>query len=302
MNDIERQAWLEARRAGIGGSDCAAALGLSPWKTPYQLWQEKRGLAVDQPDNWAMRWGRTMEAELRQHYSDVTGRAVLVPTDMLRHPRHEWMVANVDGGTEDKRIVEIKTSRSADGWGEPGTDQIPQHYLLQVQHYLCVTAYPVADVVLGIYGREPAIYEVPADAELQQMIVDGEAEFWRAVTEGDPPEPTSYADVVARWGRRSVANAVIADTDLRARVMLLGQIRKSIADAQSIEEEHKAAVMKALGEFDTLIDESGNVLCTWKASKPALRFDARAFQAAHADLYQQFLKTGESSRRFLLKG
>ncbi len=34
--------YLEERRKGIGGSDIAAILGLSPWKTAYQVYQEKR--------------------------------------------------------------------------------------------------------------------------------------------------------------------------------------------------------------------------------------------------------------------
>ena len=36
----EREAMLEERKHGIGGSDIASVLGLSPWKTPLQLWEE----------------------------------------------------------------------------------------------------------------------------------------------------------------------------------------------------------------------------------------------------------------------
>lgn len=35
--------WLKLRKAGIGGSDAAAILGMTPWKSPYQLWLEKTG-------------------------------------------------------------------------------------------------------------------------------------------------------------------------------------------------------------------------------------------------------------------
>jgi predicted phage-related endonuclease len=34
---------LEARKAGIGGSDVASIVGISPWKTKHQLYLEKRG-------------------------------------------------------------------------------------------------------------------------------------------------------------------------------------------------------------------------------------------------------------------
>lgn len=58
--------------------------------------------------------------------------------------------------------------------------------------------------------------------------------------------------------------------------------------------------MKALGDRDTLM-LNGIPLATWKAAKAAVRFDAKAFMAAHPELYGQFLKDGEPSRRFLIK-
>ena len=41
----ERAEWLKARRGGIGGSDVAACLGLNPWRTPVQVWEDKTGRA-----------------------------------------------------------------------------------------------------------------------------------------------------------------------------------------------------------------------------------------------------------------
>ena len=61
-------------------------------------------------------------------------------------------------------------------------------------------------------------------------------------------------------------------------------------------------IMAAMGDFDTLVDDSGKALATWKSAKPSQRFDTDSFKKAHADIYQQFIKTGEPSRRFLLKG
>lgn len=39
-----RKEWLKARQKGIGGSDAASVLGISPWKTNVQLWEEKTGI------------------------------------------------------------------------------------------------------------------------------------------------------------------------------------------------------------------------------------------------------------------
>jgi len=296
-----RSDWLEARRAGIGGSDAAAVLGLSKWKTPLQVYQEKRGEVGEQEDNESMLWGRALEPVIRQQYAERTGRVVRVPEGIIRHPAHAFMLANLDGVTDDHRLLEVKTARSAQEWGEAGTDQIPQAYLIQVQHYISVTALSVADVAVLFGGSDFRLYEVPADNELQQMIIDGEAAFWQRVVEGAPPDPVSFADMQVRYGRSSREARVLASREVVGSIERLRALKIDIDQAETCVETEKAAVMKALGEADTLVDDGGNVLCTWRAAKPAQRLDAKALQAARPDLYQQFLKTGEVSRRFLLK-
>lgn len=299
------QEWLQARSTGIGGSDVAAILGLSKWKSPYAVYQEKRGEAPPQPDNEAMRWGRYLEPVVRQAYADQTGREVRLPTDLIRHPLHAFMIANIDGvaggGSEPLRIFEAKTARSGDGWGEPGTDQVPQAYLLQVQHYMEVTGVAVADVAVLIGGSDFRLYEVPADRELQLMLIDAEAEFWRRVQSAEPPEPLSYADMVSRFGRASRADLVMADETALAAIVNLRELKVQREHLELAEEANKAAVMKLLGDADTLVDPTGRTLATWKVQAGAKRFDSAAFKAAQPSVYEQFVKQGEPGRRFLLK-
>jgi len=300
-----REDWLKARTTGIGGSDVAAILGLSKWQTPLQVYQEKRGEIEPQADNDAMRWGRYLEPVVRQAYADETGREVRVLDELVRHPANDFMIANLDGFVlptdGPRRVFEAKTARTGDGWGEPGTDQIPQPYLLQVQHYMAVTGFIVADVAVLIGGSDFRLYEVPADAELQQMLVDAEAEFWARVQAGEPPEPVSYADVQARFGRSSKTNSVLAGDDVLQALQQLRELKTQAKHLELAEEQWKAVVMASMGESDTLIDSSGHTLATWRASAAPMRFDFAAFKTAHPDLHAQFLKAGEASRRLLLK-
>lgn len=299
MNTVN-EAWLKERRTGIGGSDAAAVLGLSKWKTPLEVWQEKRGDVGPQLDNEPMLWGRALEPVIRQQYAERTGRIVRVPETIIRHPSIEFMLANLDGFTDDRRIVEIKTARSGNDWGEPGTDEVPPAYLIQVQHYLAVTGFDVADIAVLIGGSDFRLYEVPADPELQDMIVKGEAEFWHLVCEGIPPEPVSYADAQARFGHASREGSVVASAEVLQAVERLRLVKEQAKALEAEEESLKATVMIALGENDTLI-HGGKSLVTWKAAKPSMRFDTTAFKEAHPDLYAGFTKAGEVSRRFLIK-
>lgn len=292
--------WLEERRKGIGGSDVAAICGLSPWKTAYEIYLEKIGDAPTSEPNDAMRYGLMVEPVLRQWYADQTGLTVRMPQGIIVHPVHEFMLANLDGLTED-RVIEIKTARSSKDWGEPGSDEIPTYYRTQVEHYLMVTGFELADVVVSFAGSMPVIYTVEADGELQEMILDKEVDFWRMVQERRPPEPVSYSDMVARFAK-SKGGTITADEFIMRQVRELLDVREDMKHLQKTEEQLKAAIMGALGESETLVDERGSTLVTWKMIKPGMRFDSKRFSEDHMELYEAYLIEGKPTRQFRVKG
>jgi len=294
---------LEERRGGIGGSDIAAIMCLSPWKTPFQVYQEKRKEVDDWQGNESTDWGSRLEPTIRQWYSDITGRVVRIPENILSHKKYPFIRASLDGFTDDERVVEIKTARSGKGWGDPGTDEIPEYYALQVQHYMLVTGFEVSDIPVSIAGKYPEIYEVPADKELQEMIIEACINFWKRVVDGDPPEPVTYSDAVARFGRSTSRGTITATEIDIANVNDLRQIRAEIKTLQGKEEEYKGEIIKILGDNgDILADLDGCPLVTYKLSKGRKSFDSKQFQIDEPKIYEKYVKCGEGSRRFLIKG
>jgi putative phage-type endonuclease len=283
----------ERRRTGLGGSDAAAALGISPWRTPYDLWLEKTGqsdvmtLTATEP----MRWGVLLEPVIRAEYSRRTGRGFLVQQEMLRHPSHSWMIAHLDGTVYDPttpRILEVKTARDGRGWGEPGSDEIPLHYLVQVHHYLIVSGAEIADLAVLIGGSDFRIYQIHADAAIAEQLVEREAEFWRQVERREPPDPVNLHDAVSRWGRLLIEGAVEADQFEIDAIESLRRFREQRKALDEAEENAKLIVMQALGENgDTLVDANGTRLATWALDKGRKGYTVEA---------------KEPSRRFLLKG
>ena len=294
--------WLEERRKGIGGSDVAAILGLSPWKTAFQVYQEKRKEVEDWHGNNSTDWGNRMEPAIRQWYSDTTGRSVRLPEKIIYHDKHPFMLASLDGFTDDGRIVEIKTARSGKQWGEPGTNQIPDYYAVQVHHYMIVTGFEVTDIPVSIAGGSPELYEVPADKEITDMIIEAEANFWQRVVNGNPPDPVTYADAVARFGQIKTEGAVIASKEIFMDVMELQDVRGKLTELEAKENELKGKIIIALGERgDTLVNTSGNTLATYKLANGRKSFDSKTFEKDHPNLYQKYLRTGEPTKRFLIK-
>jgi len=122
--ELTREQWLDIRQLGIGSSDAAVAVGLSPYKCPLSLWLEKTGRKEpeDISHKEAVLWGIELEPVLAQVYAKRTGYRVRRVNAVLQHPEHPFMLANLDrevvGHPDGPGILEIKTAsyHSAPQW------------------------------------------------------------------------------------------------------------------------------------------------------------------------------------------
>ena len=84
---LTREAWLAYRRQGLGGSDAASVLGISPFRTAMDLYYDKRNLPIeDDEGNWvAMEVGTLLEdlvariSALRSAYPPLSAGFFLCP-------------------------------------------------------------------------------------------------------------------------------------------------------------------------------------------------------------------------------
>jgi len=300
----DRERWLEERRTGIGGSDVAAILGISPWKTPLQVYEEKLGLAPATEENEAMKWGTLLEPIVMAEFSRRTGKTVIPGgTQIIRHRDMPWMTCTPDGlisGREADEGLECKTARSAHGWGEPEGDDVPPIYLCQVTQCMIVTGRPVWWVAVLIGGSDFRIRRVELDAVLANEIIQSCADFWRHHIEKRIPPAAQSAEEARRKWPTPIAGAVAqASQDIIEAARRLATLK---AEAKTIEEHIEAEqsrIMDAMGTAEAL--KNGNqLIATWKASETN-RLDTKALKAAHPLVAKQFTKT-TVSRRFLLKG
>ena len=176
--------WLELRKRKIGASDAPVIMEVSPWKTPYQLWQEKLGLKVQQVSQ-AMRIGSESEEEARKCFESKTN-LIMIPT-VVFHPANEWMMASLDGMDIDRRyIVEIKRANKEDH-KLAIKGKIPDHYMPQVQHQLEVTGLDMA-YYFSFDGHDGVIVEVPRNTKYIKTLVEAELEFYSNIETFTPPK------------------------------------------------------------------------------------------------------------------
>lgn len=297
MTELNRSEWLAQRRTGIGGSDVAAILGLSPWRTPYQIWEDKTGRSEEQPETPALYWGRLLEDPIRQAYADRTGLTVTKPDRMFTSEEHPFMLANLDGIASDGRIVEFKTTSRADGWGEEGSDEIPDYYQTQVQHYMSVMGAERADVGVLIAGRDFRIYTVEADAELQRMLIEEEAKFWELVKTDTPPVVNCTDDAARRWRTATANKFLSADAEILSVWEDLCAIRHQIDVLKEEEDALKTLIMRAMKDAVSL-KANGKTLASWSLPSARKTVDTKRLKEEFPNVYESVLKQSAPQRIF----
>jgi len=101
--------WHRARAAGLGGSEIAAVLGLSPWESAFSLWHKKRAIlavppghdlpplrSLGQEDSERMMWGRLIEPVVADRYAQLHPQWQMLPVPLRAHPKRPWQIGSPD--------------------------------------------------------------------------------------------------------------------------------------------------------------------------------------------------------------
>lgn len=292
------------RHSGLGGSDAASALGLSPWTSPLELYLQKRGELEEEGEttSW-QRWGHLLEDLIAEEAAEQLGVKVARRNATLAHKAHSFMRANIDRRVlKERALMECKSSGFRDeSWGEPGTDEIPVYYATQVHHYLEVTDLERCYVpVLFLLNRTIDVYIVERDRELGARLIAAEAKFWNEhVIAGVPPEPRSIAEVRQLWGGRSELE-VIATDEVDDWHQELEEVKASIKVGEERKDKLVFEIGKFMQEASILMPAAGDKpLATHKPSV-SRGIDQTKLKTDYPDVYSDCL-TERKTRRFLSK-
>jgi putative phage-type endonuclease len=307
----------------IGGSDVAAILGVSPWKSPFRLYQEKTGAYVEEITlakqrifDRGHRWEPVVVEMLIDELQD-RGHDVQIIARNARYLDRDFpylaceldLELRIDG---EEHNAEIKTVHpfAAKDWGEQDTDEIPIYYAAQVMHGLMVKPRRRSIVAALIGVDDLRVHQIERDEETIAAIRAKEVEFWRRVQERDAPPPETSDDV--KWLYAKDCGIVMeADDDLQAQVTHLAGLK---AEAKRIESAAEAAATRikcAMGHASTLIYQ-GRKIASWKSNKESTKTDwQQAFEilqksvGANADeivcAIRKSTKTVAGARPLLIK-
>ena len=294
------EAWLELRRQGLGASDMAAVMGVSPYKTPYQLWAEKTGATPPQKVGAAAQRGVILEDAVGRYYEEERGVKLRKSNGIIRLKQHPRIMASLDRTIvgEPKGIVEIKTSASPRWSMWP----VPPEVVIQTHVQMGILGVEWCDVVALLGGLVFKIERVQFDPALWAEIQRSAMAFLEAVDTNTPPKLEALdAQAYALATPQASDDFAQATSDLER---VYAQLREVNTELHFVEEKKGALeiiLKEAIGEKAGLAGNGWTVY--WKQARPSQVTDWKMVaQAAGAlpSVITTYTDTKLGSRRFII--
>lgn len=312
--NAEHLAWLESRKKGIGGSDVAAILGLSKYKSPYQLWLDKTGRTeIEDTQSEPAYWGNELENVVAKEFQKRTGLKVQKFTKTIVHPDYDFARANIDravinpeisgnvrlkkdGGITTDHILECKTANQylAKLWGDD-VESVPDYYLTQCQWYMGITRTQKCSLAVLIGGQKFLTYQIAYDHELFMMLIEECGKFWHEHVLADvPPAPSTFDDVTHRWSKHD-PDTSIDDYEVTGMIEEYKELSQIKNEADEGMKTLKTKIGTHIQDKEIVLNGDKRI-ATFKYQERTT-IDSKALKTAHPELFEQFSKT--SSTRVL---
>ena len=267
-----REEWLIARRAGIGGSDASAVLGVSRWKGPLGVYVEKLGIAPEEKENRFTKWGRMLEGAVATAYEEETGRKLwdTGPLTITRHATIPFLFATLDRlimhPSRGTGVLQIKTT----SWGflEEWAEEPPLEAQVQLQHEMAVVGVEWGSLAVLVAGREFRWVDVEINREFVQAMTETEGKFWKMVEGLEPPPPDRLEEtgkaLRALYPKDSGETVVLPDEAMEWHGALVeAKTKLKRWEERKVEAENKIKAAMGGATFGALI---GGGRYSWKNS------------------------------------
>lgn len=267
--------WRKMREGGLGGSEIAIVMGLSPYKSLFRLWHEKAGnIEPGQMDENRARIGLGLEDVAAKIFEDETG-FTCHKTGMYQSKESPIALAEPDRLLTGKDgnlvgVLEIKTVEPSVSWqwgrGRQGKGNIPEHYMCQVQWYLNALKLDKAFLIALIGFGDQRIYEIEKDTDFCEKMLKAGEKFIETLKNGEEP---SIDDSNSTF---QAVRELSKDIDYGQKV----QVDADLAEAYFAADEEKKLADKALtGAKSRLIAALASAEFGYIGAEKTFRLSAR---------------------------
>lgn len=263
--------WLSWRRCHITASNAAALLNMSPWDTPYSVYDQMIN-GAEKPMNEAMQRGKDFEPVARAQLEKLL-KIELEPA-VFESGEFPFMGASLDAVTKDlKKGYEIKIT------GKKQLDkalkgEVPEHYNFQCQTQMLVMGWQVMWLFFWMDEDNFAIVPVGRDPVIIDQIVEASEGFWNRHILKQIPPPMSFRDwtvndnafdnkLAIEW-----SDAKMAETEAVARRKELEKQLIERAEGKSVKFMNAGVKLQQINRLGTI--DWDKVCVDWKIDKAEL--------------------------------
>ncbi len=258
--ELKSPEWHALRSRGLGGSEIAAVVGLSPFASRFAVWHRKRGNLPEESADDGMAWGTRLEPLICDYFAELHPEFWVMETGTYCHRDRRWQLANVDrllyptegvtSKTTPLGLLEVKTAHQYDAWewGDYGSDQVPPYYRCQTLWYLDVLGLPVAHLAVLIGGSDYREYVIEYAADEAQWLREEGEKFWAEVEQNIVP-PIDAHDATYRAVRELHPDINGEDVEIPGDLYDAYSSTKVAADeAKATHQQVKSEVLDAMGQ------------------------------------------------------
>tara|TARA_Y100000034_G_C6817771_1_gene368060 strand:- start:190 stop:1101 length:912 start_codon:yes stop_codon:yes gene_type:complete len=285
------QQWLQARKKGIGASECAAVLGYSNWQTALSVWEKKVSPDVDAQETSPMcEWGHRHEWSIGEKFCEVfdaeqlstdTGIKDIELVDLGKYAT-AWRENEPLFCTPDRVIVgvaaetpiaalEIKTAYY--DRGKEWNDRIPREYRCQLQHAMYCLGVDYGYYAVLINGYDFRWYKDRRHDKFLSMAIPRMLDFWEMVKAKVPPDPSWQkvdSQALARIHGDPQEEVVDLPEELQEAYREIESYENLIKATERKRDQRKNDVRAAMGNATAARDRNGSGF-TWIADKNGKR-------------------------------
>lgn len=274
--------WLAIRHQYIGGSDAAAVIGLSPYKSAYTLWAEKTNKIPPFEGNILTRVGAHLEDLIAQLFEEETGKKVRRKNATMVNDLYPYACANIDRAiVGENAFLEIKTTTSIPAIKQINkAEEFPELYYAQVVHYMAVGNYDHAFLAVLINCRDLKIFELKRDQAEIDALMNAEAEFWKHVQDDTPPT-TDGSESTSDTLRELYPNddgECLDLSNIAEEIKDYNELSASIKNLEKLRDEKANAIKEYMKNAPEGRSED---FCIKYATQERKTFDTKAFENAH---------------------
>ena len=289
--DMAKKEWLLKRKEGIGGSDVASILGISPYKSSVSVYMDKTSEEGETNDEgtYKMELGNKLEDFVAKEFTLITNKKVRNVNGILKNEKYPYSIANIDKAVVGERaFLECVVTNSFAK--KKYKNEVPSHIKAQCYHYMAITGATHCYVAILVGNEDIIIHKLDRDEDTIDEIMKIEKEFWETYVLGNniplPDGSEDYSKFISGLYENTI-DEVLVIFEKEEILNKYDEIKSKIKELDKEKKSMEQFFKSQMGNYEVAF--IGDRKLTWKKQSKTI-FDTKRFKNDYPELYKDYAK------------